>query len=54
MCYPCVTGAETPVYAPLLPLNAGKPQREFLKDKVIHEWETMSYWSHAVAAEEDS
>jgi len=48
LCYVCVTGAETPVYAALLPPNAGKPQGEFLKDKMILDWETMSFVSHAV------
>jgi len=41
-------GAETPVYAALLPPNAGKPHGEFLKDKMILDWETMSFVSHAV------
>ncbi|KAJ7370208.1 NADH-cytochrome b5 reductase [Desmophyllum pertusum] len=44
-------GAETPVYAALLPTNAGQPNGEFLKDKIIQEWEVMSCQSHAVAAE---
>ena len=48
------SGAETPVYVAMLPVNAGKPQGEFLKDKVILEWETMSFRSHAVAADKDS
>ena len=48
------SGAETPFYVAMLPINAGKPQGEFLKDKVILEWETMSFRSHAVAADKDS
>ena len=48
------SGAETPVYVAMLPINAGKPQGEFLKDKVILEWETMSFRSHAVATDKDS
>ena len=48
------SGAETPVYVAMLPINAGKPQGEFLKDKVILEWQTMSFRSHAVAADKDS
>ena len=48
------SGAETPGYVAMLPINAGKPQGEFLKDKVILEWETMSFRSHAVATDKDS
>lgn len=45
-------GAVTPVYAALLPINVGKPQGEFLKKKMIQEWEEMSTRSHASEAEE--
>ncbi|XP_058972804.2 carbonyl reductase [NADPH] 1-like [Pocillopora verrucosa] len=45
-------GAETPVYAALLPINVGKPHGEFLKEKMIQEWEVMSTRSHASEAEE--
>ena len=48
------SGAETPVYVAMLPINAGKPQGEFLKDKVILEWETMSFRSHWIATDKDS
>lgn len=47
----CLSGADTPVYAALLPINAIKPHGEFLKDRTIQQWEVMSCQSHAVAAE---
>lgn len=49
----CLSGADTPVYAALLPKNAQIPQGEFLKDRTVQQWEVMScQLSHTVAAEE--